>query len=84
MLYQLSNGKTIYLSVEDFLNLTDEDIQYLISTGQGSDPVNPFHGSALSKKGKTIVNKHDTSIDYQEKDDNLDTNHSIDLDNLPD
>jgi len=30
MYYQLPNGKTIWLDISDVLNLTPEDIQYLI------------------------------------------------------
>jgi hypothetical protein len=36
MLYNLPNGKTIYLTIEQYLNLTDEDIQYLISIEAGT------------------------------------------------
>lgn len=35
MYYQLPNGKTVYLSVEEYLSLTDADIQYLISINAG-------------------------------------------------
>ena len=35
MLYQLPNGKIIFLTIEQFLDLTDEDIQYMISVDFG-------------------------------------------------
>jgi hypothetical protein len=31
MQYQLPNGKVIYLSIEQFLEMTDQDIQFLMS-----------------------------------------------------
>jgi hypothetical protein len=87
MIYQLPNGKTVYISLEEFLNLTDEDVQYLVSTGHGSEPISPFHGSALSKPSQTEdveIEPHDKSIDYKTETDSTSTEKPIDLDNLPD
>jgi hypothetical protein len=39
MLYQLPNGRVVYLTIEEYLDLTPEDIQYLISTGLGAQPL---------------------------------------------
>jgi hypothetical protein len=47
MLYQLPNGKVIYLSVEQYLELTDLDVQYLMSIDYGDHIVNPFTDSAI-------------------------------------
>ena len=52
MLYQLPNGKVIYLSVEQYLDLTDLDIQYLMSIDYGEHIINPFADSAISKNTK--------------------------------
>ena len=49
MLFQLPTGKTIYLSVDEFLNLTDSDVQYLVATNSGTSILNPFCGSAVNK-----------------------------------
>ena len=78
MLYQLPNGRTIYLSIEEFLNLTDSDVQYMASTGYGEVITNPMHGSAmkLNAKEKEIEQKYDFS-DYHnddEADDIIDIN----------
>ena len=50
MLYQLSNGKVIYLTIEQYLDLTDLDIQYLIAMDAGDYASNPFHDSTLNNK----------------------------------
>jgi hypothetical protein len=50
MYYQLPNGKTIWLDISDVLNLTPEDIQYLIATNMGEVILNPFKNSVLSNK----------------------------------
>ena len=52
MLYQLANGKVVYLSIDEYLDLTDEDIQYLISLDYGEHVINPFTGSAVEKNTK--------------------------------
>lgn len=35
MVYQLPNGKVIFISIEEFLELTEYDIQYLMSIDAG-------------------------------------------------
>ena len=50
MIYQLPTGKTVYLSVEEYLALTDADIQYLIAADIGDVITNPFTGSAVDTK----------------------------------
>ena len=86
MIYQLPTGKIVHLSLEEYLNLTDEDIQYLISTGHGGSPNNPFYSSSLSNPTGTLDKavEHDTSMDYEDDIDDIDTDYHIDLDNLPD
>jgi len=52
VLYQLPNGKTIYLTIEEFLCLTDQDIQYLVAINCGEAILNPFKGSATVDKSQ--------------------------------
>ena len=52
MNYQLPNGKVIYISIEEYLSLTDEDIQHLIALDYGDVVANPFSGSAVDTKKK--------------------------------
>ena len=47
MLYQLPNGKVVHLSIEEFLDLTDEDVQYLMSIDYGEHIRDPFTGTAV-------------------------------------
>ena len=47
MLYQLPNGKVIYISIEDYLDLTDEDIQMFMSMDCGEYVRDPFTGSIM-------------------------------------
>ena len=68
MLYQLPNGKVIYLSVEQFLELTDQDIQYMMSIDFGDHIVNPFADSAIIKNQKEKF----YDFDYLADDEGLD------------
>jgi hypothetical protein len=49
MLYQLPNGKVISITIEQYLELTDLDIQYLMSIDYGNYILDPFSGSAVEK-----------------------------------
>ena len=75
MLYQLPSGKVVYLSVEEFLDLTDEDEQYLMSLDYGDYIVNPFSGSAIQKNTKEkyydfgYINPDDTEDNMSDKGD---------------
>ena len=71
MLYQLPNGKTISISFEQFLSLTDEDIQYLVSINYGDVILSPFHKSSIKEKKQKVVLEDDTSIDYVEESDEV-------------
>jgi len=53
MLYQLPNGKCVYLTIEEYLNLTHEDIQFLMAGDYGDHIVNPFKGSSIDSKSKS-------------------------------
>lgn len=70
MVYQLPNGKVIHLTVEQYLDLTDEDIQYLMSINYGDHATSPWLGSVLSKKRKRSEEEEevDRSIDYYPED----------------
>ena len=42
MIYQLANGKVIHMSVEDYLDLTDEDLKQLNHSNYGDNPPSPW------------------------------------------
>ena len=50
MIYQLPNGKVIHISIEEYLSLTPEDIQYLMAGDYGDHIINPFKYSVIDKK----------------------------------
>jgi hypothetical protein len=49
MLYQLPTGKTVWLEVEDVLQLTKEDLQFLIAVNAGEHIHNPFKHASITK-----------------------------------
>ena len=67
MLYQLPNGKVVHLSIEEYLDLTYEDIQYLMSIDYGEHIRDPFTGSAVEKN--TREKHYDFDFLSQEEED---------------
>ena len=63
MLYQLPNGKVVYLTTEEFLELTDQDVQYLVSLNYGEVVIDPFHKSSIRDTPEK-VKKQTNDLDY--------------------
>lgn len=78
MFYQLPNGKVVEMSVEQFLELTDEDFQLLMCLDAGDVVEDPFFGTAMGSNIPMTVIKEiaeqdmlediDESIDFSEED----------------
>lgn len=69
MWYQLSNGKVIFLTIEQYLDLTDEDEQYLMSLDAGEYAANPFTDSAVVENTKEKYYDFDYLPDDESSDD---------------
>jgi len=54
MFYQLPNGKVIEMTTEQFVEMSDEELEYLIAYNYGDILENPWLGS--------VLNKHDTNM----------------------
>lgn len=52
MLYQLKDGRTIEISIHEFLSATDEELNQLIGTNYGMEINNPNYGSIITKPGR--------------------------------
>jgi len=77
MLYQLPNGKVISITIEQYLELTDLDVQYLMSIDYGNYILDPFSGSAVEKS-------NDKTYDFDLlTDDDIDTYQDIASDDTP-
>jgi hypothetical protein len=55
MLYQLPNGKVIEISTEQYLEMSDEELEYLIAYNYGDVMEDPWFGSVLHKREKVTV-----------------------------
>jgi len=69
MLYQLPNGKVIEISTEQYFEMTDEELEYLIAYNYGDIQENPWFGSVLIKQDKPddIVLPEITDISEDDK-----------------
>lgn len=74
MLYQLPDGRTIYLTIEEYLSLTDEGLRDLMGSNLGTVVNNPMFRSATLKPGRpepeedTIKEIPDVSSEEKRKD----------------
>jgi len=59
MLIQLPNGKTVNMSIEQYLALDDADIKYMISTNCGSVASSPWCGSVLKQVKRSTLMKEE-------------------------
>jgi hypothetical protein len=67
MHYQLPNGKVVILSVEEYLNMKDKDIQFLLSINAGEYVANPWAGSAINSKADADeIEEEDTETYFEE------------------
>lgn len=77
MIYQLPNGRIIYITVDQFLGLSDDELDALSSQNIGEYARSPWVGSAIRKPQKREKEKeedheeHDSSIDYIAESDEL-------------
>jgi len=72
--YQLPNGKTVYLTIEEYLDLTDSDIQYLMSLDYGESILNPFYGSSVDKKESEKIYDFECLLDTDDEITNIPSN----------
>lgn len=68
MLYQLPNGKVIEISTEQYLEMTDEELEYLVAYNYGEIMEDPWFGSILNKKDNFTPDTIEDLIDIPEKD----------------
>jgi len=83
MLYQLPNGKVVQLTVEEYLSLTEKDIQYLLSVNAGDYMVSPWSGSIIHKKD-TQCTDDEEEIEEPEEQECFFDDYFPDEDDIPD
>lgn len=63
MLYSLPNGRTIQLTLDEYLSLTDDEIQFLVAYNYGKELNNYKHGSVLEKLSKEEIDNELEDLD---------------------
>jgi len=56
----------VHLSIDEYLALTDKDIQYLVALDYGEVITNPFSGSAVDTKKKPEDKESREFLDFSE------------------
>lgn len=75
MMYQLPSGKVIYLTLEEYLDLSDQDLQDLIGTNIGAYPTSIWEGSSIKSKREKVNVKNE--LDYTEDSEEVQNCHDI-------
>lgn len=55
MLYQLPNGRTIQMSIETYLSLSDDEFRELTGLGYGKEINNPLFNSSINDGEEEII-----------------------------
>jgi hypothetical protein len=85
MLYQLPNGKVIEISTEQYFEMSDEELEYLIAYNYGDVQEDPWFGSVLLKQEKednNVIEDIPEITDLSENDKLLDLD--VDYDDIVD
>ena len=83
MIFSLPNGKVINLTIEEYLNLTDEDIQTLMALNYGEYPTSQWYGSSIDIHEIPDKSLKDTSmLSLEEEDEYL--NEGFNINDIPD
>jgi hypothetical protein len=82
MLYQLPSGKVIEMSVEQYLDMSDDQLDRLIARNQGDILEDPWHGSILNKQIVSLADDEEifpdlTDLNQIEKYTDLDIDYTI-------
>lgn len=80
MLYQLPNGKVIEISTEQYIEMTDEELEYLIAYNYGEVLENPWFGSVLLKQPPSDNNVRPDPTESVEDEKDLDIDFHPDND----
>lgn len=63
VIYQLPNGKSIEMSVEQYLSMTDEELNGLVALNWGQTIEDPFSSSALRSSTNDCVDMEFEELD---------------------
>jgi len=76
MIYQLSNGKSIEMSIEQFLKMSDQDLKNLVACNHGQEFNDPFIYSVL-RHGPA---HEEAENDFEEEEDENELKDLLDID----
>ncbi len=72
MIYQLPTGRIIEISIEQYLEMSDDDVEYFIAYEIGEFAEDPFFGSMFYNQKHVTIEPDITTLDSVEKLSDLD------------
>ena len=77
MIINLPNGKSVEVSLEVYLRMTDDDFEYLMCLNYGDEVYNPFVASVLVHGESKLIEDEEDESDESD----LDTLSDLDVEN---
>lgn len=68
MLYQLPSGRTISISLDDFLSMSDQELNQLSNRGLGEAIQDPFYDSNAVSRKKVKAKSNDLDFEQEYED----------------
>lgn len=68
MLYNLKNGTTISISLDKYLDMSDEELDRLELYHRGAEINDPFYASVLEDEGEEDMEEEPVGIDIEKQD----------------
>lgn len=85
MLYQLPSGKVIYLSTEEYLSLSDDEIHNLAHSEYGEEPsYHMYYGGRKEPTAAAVKASKPPGLDYTPDSEETSTSGPTSIDTLPD
>ena len=86
MIFQLPNGKVINISIDDYLQLTDEDIQALVALNIGEFPTSYWYKSCIETDGPVVemTDEEIILLSFEDQDELLPDLSKFDINSIPD
>ena len=82
MIYQLPNGRCLFLSIEEYLSISDEELHYLAFTQVGEYPTTPTPYSGITPDAESSM--EDTELDYKPEETDYHRKGPIYIKDVPD
>lgn len=82
MIYQLPNGRCLFLSIEEYLSISDDELTYLAftQTGEYLSSITPYSGIVPESN----EDSEDQELDYSPENEDVNSKSPLYINDIPD